>query len=276
MRDGCLLTNQLSQSGDAGLLSGARPCQRERMISVVIPTLNAEESLARTLTCLVPAAVDGLVREVVVVDGGSTDNTLVIADSAGVEIVEADGGRGAQLKAGAARARYPWLLFLRPGAELEPSWAREADQFMERVDDGRLSPRGATFRFKLDDFGMAPRTIEALVSLRARLLKLPYGGQGLLIPRRLYDEVGGYRPLPLMEDADIARRLGGRRLFPLGSRVMTSAARYRRDGYLSRIARHQMCLMLYLLRVPPATIAGLFGLRRAALPEAEIRGANAR
>ena len=262
----CLPIVQFDLGRDADLLSGARPCQRKRMISVVIPTLNAEEGLARTLACLVPAAVDGLVREVIVVDGGSTDHTLVIADGAGVEIIEMEAGRGAQMKAGAARARFPWLLFLHPGAELEPKWAREADQFMERIDDGRLSPRGATFRFRLDDFGMAPRTIEALLALRTRLLKLPYGGQGLLIPRRLYDEVGGYRALPVMEDVDLARRLGWRRIVPFASRVVASATPYRRDGYFKRLLRHQMCLMLYFLRVPPSKIAGLYSTRRAALP----------
>src|SRR5262245_58936909 len=91
---------------------GGSACQREPMISVVIPTLNDEDGLAGTLAALVPAAVDGLVREVIVVDGGSTDGTLHIAEAAGTEIVRSEASRGAQLAARAKRARFPWLLFL--------------------------------------------------------------------------------------------------------------------------------------------------------------------
>jgi hypothetical protein len=103
--------------------------------------------------------------------------------------------------------------------------------------------------------------LETLVRMRTALFKLPYGDQGLLIPRRLYDEIGGYKPLPVMEDVDIVRRLGRRRLVPLRARAVTSAARYRRDGYLKRVLRNQGCLALYFLNVPAPTIARLYGNR---------------
>src|SRR5436309_1127765 len=82
------------------------------MISVVIPTVNAEATLGQALAALVPAAVDGLVREVIVVDGGSTDRTAEIVDHAGANLLKGGAGRGQQLGAGAARARFSWLLFL--------------------------------------------------------------------------------------------------------------------------------------------------------------------
>ncbi|MCC7253227.1 TIGR04283 family arsenosugar biosynthesis glycosyltransferase [Hyphomicrobium sp.] len=229
------------------------------MISVVIPTFNAEAHLAETLTSLVPAAVDGLVREVIVADGGSTDRTLEIADGAGAEIVKCAAGRGAQLKAGAARARFPWLLFLNADTYLDIGWEREVNLHIERVEGGRRRVSAASFRFTLDDEGLMPRTLETLVSLRTGLLKLPYGDQGLLISRALYDEVGGFDPLPLMEDVDIARRLGRSRLAVLNARVMTRGEHYRREGYLSRVARSQACLGLYLIGVPVRTIATLLG-----------------
>src|SRR5437870_3580757 len=103
------------------------------MISVIIPTLNAERCLAETLAALVPAAVDGLIREVIVVDGGSGDRTAAIVDAAGADLMRGSGGRGNQLAAGAARARFSWLLFLHADTALTPGWEREARQFMERV-----------------------------------------------------------------------------------------------------------------------------------------------
>jgi glycosyltransferase involved in cell wall biosynthesis len=202
------------------------------MISVVIPTLNSEQVLPATLTALVPAALEGVVRDVIVVDGGSTDRTREIADHAGAEVITAPANRGAQLRAGAHAARHPWLLFLNPDTVLEPGWEREADAFVERVERGATRHVAAAFRFALDDEGVAPRALETLVRLRGAIVRLPYGAQGLLVSRRAYDAAGGHRALPMMEDVDIARRLGGRRLKQLRSRAVTDAARYRRDGYL--------------------------------------------
>jgi len=229
------------------------------MISVVIPTFNDEGHLPATLTSLVPAAVDGLVREVIIADGGSRDDTLAIADGAGAEIVAATLGRGMQLKAGVARARFPWLLFLNADTVLDAGWEREATHHLERVEGGRRRPSAAAFRFALDDEGAWPRTLERLVSIRTGLFKLPYGDQGLLISRCLYDEVGGFGSLPLMEDVDFVRRLGRRRISILNARAVTSAESFRERGSLGRIARNQACLGLYLIGVPIGVIASMFG-----------------
>jgi rSAM/selenodomain-associated transferase 2 len=226
-------------------------------IAVVIPTLDAEPALAATLSALVPAAVEGLVRQVIVVDGGSTDRTLEIADAAGAEIVKGPRGRGHQLAMGAERARWPWLLFLHADTVLQEGWEREAAAFMMRVDDSR-DEAAAAFRFVLDDTGLKPRLLEAAVAARCALFRLPYGDQGLLIPRRLYLGIGGYRPLPLMEDVDLVRRLGRRRIRMLRSAATTGAERYRRDGYAGRVARNLRCLLLFYLRVPPERIARMY------------------
>jgi rSAM/selenodomain-associated transferase 2 len=233
------------------------------MISVVIPTLNAEASLPDTLSALISATVDGLVREVVVVDAGSSDRTREVADAAGAEVLVASPSRGGQLAAGAARAKHPWLLFLHADTVLEPGWEREVSHFMERVDRGRAKPAAAAFRFALDDDGLAPRCLEGLVGLRCALLKLPFGDQGLLIPRGLYDKVGGYRELPVMEDLDLVRRLGSRAVKILRTRAITSAQRYRREGYLRRALTNQMCLILYALNVPAARISQFYEGARA-------------
>lgn len=228
------------------------------MITVIVPTLNAEAGLAAALTSLVTATVEGLVREVIVVDGGSVDRTLNIAEQAGATILRAPAGRGRQLSAGAEAARFPWLLFLHADTVLEPGWERDVAAFMDRVDAGHRPESAAAFSFALDDMGLRPRVIEAGVSLRCALLRLPYGDQGLLIPARLYKNLGGYRALPLMEDVDLARRLGRRRTVILRSRAVTSAIRYRRDGYTLRTVRNLTCLALFYLRVPTRYISRLY------------------
>jgi len=222
------------------------------MISVVIPTLNAGATLPATLTALVPAALEGLVREVIVVDGGSKDRTREIADQAGAELLTAPPNRGAQMRAGAHAARHPWLLFLNADTVLDAGWEREASHFMGRVDSGASRRAAAAFRFALDDDGIAPRALEGLVRLRCTMLRLPYGEQGLLIPRSVYDKAGGHRAVPLMDDLDLVRRIGLRRVKVLRARAVSNAARYRRDGYIRRALGNEAQRILYSLNLAPA------------------------
>jgi len=229
------------------------------MISVVIPTLNAETGLTTTLAALVPAAVQGVVREVIIADGGSGDGTAQIADMAGAHLIRSAPGRGLQLAAGAAKARANWFLFLHADTVLETGWERDAGAFIERVDGGERPLAAASFRFALDDYGLRPRLLETSVGLRCAMLRFPYGDQGLLIPRRLYNQLGGYRPLPLMEDVDLVRRLGRRRLVMLRACAVTSAIRYKRDGYSARVLRNLTCVSLFYLRVSPKTLLRLYG-----------------
>lgn len=216
------------------------------MISVVIPTLNAARSLAPCLE----AVADELVSEVIVVDAGSTDDTAAIAVAAGARLVaEQRPNRGAQLAAGCRVAQGPWLLALHADTRLEPGWADAARRHMARRPD-----KAGWFRFALDDPAPVARVWEGGVGLRSRL-GLPYGDQGLLISKALYDAVGGHFPLPLMEDADLVRRLGRRRLAPLGARAVTSAERYRRAGYFRRSARNWVLVSRWLLGADPADLA---------------------
>lgn len=228
------------------------------MVSVVIPTLEAERELARTLAALVPAVVDEVVREVIIVDGGSTDRTEALADASGARFVRAERGRGAQLAAGAATARHPWLLFLHADTVLDEGWHREAQAHIAEAEKYHEGARAAAFRFALDDRGWRPRLVESGVALRSRLFALPYGDQGLLISRRLYDAVGGYRELPLFEDVDLVRRLGRRRLRLLDARATTSAARYRRDGYMARTLRNWWCTLHYARGTPIERIERIY------------------
>ncbi len=230
------------------------------MITVVLPTLDSERGLVGALGALIPAAAAGVVSQVVVADGGSTDKTIAIADELGCDIVSAPRGRGTQLAAGAAPARQPWLLFLHSDTILEEGWFREVSTFIERMEDrGEGDRRAAVFTFALDDYAFLARLLEQVVRLRCFLFGLPYGDQGLLISRRHYDRLGGFKPIPLMEDVDIVRRIGRRRISYLRARAVTSAVRYRREGYWRRWARNAGCLTLFALRVPPHVIARFYG-----------------
>lgn len=231
------------------------------MLSVVIPTLNAEEGLPQCLNALIQATVRGLVREVVIADGGSTDQTIEICDAAGATLITADKGRGTQLRAGAKLAKGDWLLFLHADTVLSPGWEDEVSKFLEQVEQGRFRGKevAAAFRFALDDFGPAARWLEWAVSLRCALLRLPYGDQGLLIHKNFYKKLGGYPDAPLMEDVSLVRRIGWRRMVFLRSEAVTSPARYHRDGYLKRSLSNLGLLSLYFLRVPPRILARLYG-----------------
>lgn len=224
------------------------------MLSVVVPTLDAAGDLPAMVAGL--ASGGAMVGEIVVCDGGSSDPSVAVAEAHGARVVAAAPGRGGQLMAGAAAAGGDWLLFLHADTRLAAGWAREAARFMAEPGNQR---RAAVFRFALDDDCSAARRLEAFVAWRCRALGLAYGDQGLLISRAFYDALGGFRPLPLMEDVDMARRIGRRRLVFLDSAAVTSARRYRRAGYFRRTARNATCVGLFFLGLPPRAIRRLYG-----------------
>ena len=225
-------------------------------LSVVIPTLNASAGLARTLASLGDANAGGLVREVVVSDGGSTDATLDIADEAGCRVVTGEAGRGGQLARGAEAARGAWLLFLHADTALEPWWATDASALMEGA-------RAGVFRHAFRGEGAWPRLVSGGANLRTRMFRLPYGDQGLLISKAHYARVGGYEPVPLFEDVGLIRRIvreGGRgALTVMRSQAVTSPERYDRDGYARRVWRNQLLVAAYLRGVPHAQLAARYG-----------------
>lgn len=221
------------------------------MLSVIIPTLNAADSLAASLESLPP----GFAHEVIVSDGGSSDGTVAVARGLGARVVEGNAGRGGQLARGAAAARGNWLFFVHGDSLVT---AEAVDQLARHMARGDATYRAAVPTFRLDAEGAAARWLEFMVRWRCRLFALPYGDQGLLISRKLYERVGGFQEMPLMEDVDMVRRLGRRRLCFLEGAVVTSARRYARDGYLRRMLRNSGCLVLYFLGLPPARIARIY------------------
>jgi len=191
------------------------------------------------------------VGEVVVVDGGSVDGTVALAGAWGARVVQAARGRGPQLAAGAMAASGDWFLFLHADTCLAGGWGEVAGRF---IRDPAMARQAGAFALRFDSTAAQARRLEHVVAWRSRWLGLPYGDQGLLLARSLYFELGGFRPLPLMEDVEFVRRIGRRRLKVLASHAITSASRYQRDGWIRRSARNLVCLALWYLGVPASRL----------------------
>jgi glycosyltransferase involved in cell wall biosynthesis len=184
------------------------------MLTVIIPTHNSERALVPTLAMLVPGALSGTVREVIVADDGSTDATAEVVDIAGCSIVVSRAPLAARLKSAAASARGTWLLFLRPGVVLEPAWLEEVARVVENaVMRGTVDSHAAVFRRAPDAGASLMRQIAGMIG---SALRGPHPDQGLLISRQAYDLMGGHREAADPE-RDLLRRLGRRRVATLRS-----------------------------------------------------------
>ncbi|MFV0515061.1 MAG: TIGR04283 family arsenosugar biosynthesis glycosyltransferase [Jhaorihella sp.] len=217
-------------------------------ISVVIPTLQAAAGLPGCLASLVEGLGGGLIREVIVSDGGSRDETAAIAQAAGAVVVIGAASRGGQLRRGCAVARGRWLLILHADTVLSPGWAQVVG---DHVADPQSGP--AHFRLSFRAVGFRPRLVAGWANLRAALFGLPFGDQGLLLRREDYDGAGGYPDQPLMEDVALVRALQ-RRIVALPVRAATSADRYDRDGWLRRGARNLWTQARYFAGTDPETL----------------------
>ncbi len=216
------------------------------VLSIVIPTLNAERQLPSSVACLMEGLDSGLVRELVVSDGGSQDATQSIAEELGATFVAGNSGRGGQLLRGAAAARAGWLLFLHADTHLAAGWAAVAQEHIQ------TSTKAGYFRLRFRASGFRPTFFAAGANLRSRL-GLPYGDQGLLISRNLYDAVGGYLDIALMEDVAMARALKGK-LVLLAADASTDPQRYQ-NGWYRRGIRNMWTLARYYCGASPDRLA---------------------
>jgi len=214
--------------------------------SVVIPTLDEAATVAGTIAAARAVLPDA---EVIVADAGSGDGTAQAAAAAGARVLQAPGARAEAMNAGAAAASGDVLVFLHADTNLPAGAGTAIDAALRRAGAG-------AFRIGFD----RPRPlVERVVNARSRLLGIVYGDQALFVSREAFERVGGYRPLPIMEDRDLAarlRRAGGLAIVPLA--VTTSARRHRSDGHARALARNWLIQLLYTLRVPPERLARMY------------------
>ena len=228
------------------------------MITIVIPTLNAAESLPHCLRNLANMG-SGKTNPVIISDGGSKDATTEIAGSAGALVIESEAGRGRQLHQGALNVTSDWILFLHSDTRLSSDAQNAIEHFIKNPQN---KFQAGYFQFLLDDDSHEARTLERQVAWRCKTFALPYGDQGLLISRDFYTQLGGYKNIALMEDVDLIWRIekiyGKQALVLLDASATTSAEKFRRDGYFKRSARNLFCLFLFWIKVPPHLIVKLY------------------
>jgi rSAM/selenodomain-associated transferase 2 len=215
-------------------------------LSIVIPTLDAEAGLPDCLAALIEGVAAGLVRDLVITDGGSTDATRAIAEAAGARWVEGPAGRGGQLRRGVAASSGAWLMVLHADTVLPAGWTGA-------VEDGIARGTPGYFRLRFRAKGLAPRIVAGWANLRARLFGLPFGDQGLLVARSDYDAAGGFRDIALMEDVALIRALPRARA--LDATATTDASRYHAQGWVRQGARNLWRQARFLAGADPARLA---------------------
>lgn len=227
-------------------------------LAVVIPALNEESNIQRALDSVAGAGV----AQVIVVDGGSTDGTVRIAQRAGAKVVRSHTGRGPQLNAGwRAAGKADWCLFLHADSELPAGFdglLLDALRPQQQQPAGRAPPCWGCFRsIRLTQVPTwQTRLVEACVGLRTQLLRLPYGDQALFVRRATLERCQGFADWGLLEDLDLVRRLN--RVSPpavLPASVTTSGRRYQAGGFWETLLVHQAILLGWAVGVPPPQLA---------------------
>jgi uncharacterized protein len=221
-----------------------------RTISVIIPTLNEAAQLARALE----HAAAGQPKEIIVADGGSSDDTARIAEAGGAKVLRTEANRARQMNAGAAVALGETLLFLHADTRLPGNYANPLLVALRQPD-----VVGGAFRFRIGNSFPGRRLVESTTNLRSQLWRLPYGDQALFVRRWAFDELGGFPDLPIMEDYEFVRRLRRLgRLALLKEAVLTSGRRWQRLGFLRATLINKLVILGYHCGVPPVKLAALY------------------
>jgi hypothetical protein len=190
------------------------------MLTVVIPTSDSERPLVRSLACLVPGVTAGLVRDVILADAGSKDETSKVGDVAGCRFMAIPGSLGGRLRTAAAAARGTWILFLRPGTVLEGAWVGETMRFIEQAELVGGEPKAASFR-RATRSAAPPSAIREVGQALRGAFGLPRPEQGLVIAKHAYERLGGHGDA-VHPESELIRSLGRRRIVVLGALAVST------------------------------------------------------
>ena len=221
------------------------------LLSIVIPTLNSTNLISSTLLSLSEGIEASLIKELIISDGNSTDDIKKLSNEIGAVFIKGQKGRGIQLRRGAMKATGEWILFIHSDTILPPGWAIA---FLKHIKN---QENAGYCKLSFDDPSLIAKVISFGANLRSSIFKLPYGDQGLLISKKLYNEIGGYPDLPLMEDVAIVKLLKQKiQLVPVT--IKTSAFKYKRDGWLKRSINNITLLIRFKFGADPRELAKLY------------------
>ena len=236
------------------LPSTLRTIVEQPYVSVIVPALNEIAHIEATVASALHEAA-----EVIVVDGGSADGTVEAARRAGARVIVSPPGRGRQMNAGAELARGKVLLFLHGDTSLPAGYIEHV--FEAFGDSGVV---GGAFEFGTDGDTPAGRATETLINLRTKHMGLPYGDQAIFLRTDVFEAVGGYEDLPLMEDVRLVRRIKQHgRLAIVPAAVVTSGRRWKTLGVIKPTIINALVMIGHAVGVPTARLARLYGVRRA-------------
>ena len=218
--------------------------------SIIIPTLNSESELQETLTSLFEGLDKNLIRELIISDGSSTDETKSIANEVGAYFIEGSCSRGLQISKGIDNSKGDWILILHADTTLSLGWSTK---LLQKID------KNFAYYFKLKFKSKSPfaRILEYWAQIRSKFLGLPYGDQGFLIHRDLLNTIGGFPEIPIMEDVALADRLKGK-IKPLDILAYTSAEKYHKNGWLRQSMINFFTLAKYRLGKDPHQLFKLY------------------
>jgi len=216
-------------------------------ISIVIPTLNSQNTVRKTLASLFEGIEAGIVKELIVVDGGSTDETREIVEECGGKFISSAASRGYQLKKGVNLAKGDFIFALHSDSVLEPGWSEIVKKYFNK-------DAGYYCKLSFDIIHPLASMTSTWANARSLIFNLPYGDQGLLIPRKLLMENGSYSPIPIMEDVELALRFKGK-LFCMPVVITTSSRKYRKNGWLRQGSKNIVRLLRFLLGADPNNLS---------------------
>lgn len=219
------------------------------MVSLIVPVLNEGGTITECLENL--TALKGR-KEIIVVDGGSRDSTVRLTRRyRGVRLFKSPAGRAKQMNAGAKRARGSTLMFVHADSRLPREALTQAEAACAKDD-----VVGGRFNLRLDAPGFKYRLTEELINARSRLTRIATGDQCIFVKRHVFERLGGYADIPLMEDVELCSRLRREgRFVALSARARTSARRWEKNGFWPTVILMWSLRGLYAAGVPASRLA---------------------